>query len=232
MTHQANNPFKTESLSKEANITRARYNRLAPIYDLMEFLPEQRFAGWRKRLWTRVTTGRILEVGVGTGKNFPYHPPGAEVTGIDLSERMLALAQRRAEKSGYALDLRQMDTQQLDFPNHTFDTAVATFVFCSVPDAERGLRELARVVKPDGYIILLEHVRIDRPAIIGKLMDWLDPLVVRVMGAHINRRTVETVQRAGLVVEQVENLAPQGLVKLIIAHPTPANKVGFKEMVG
>jgi phosphatidylethanolamine/phosphatidyl-N-methylethanolamine N-methyltransferase len=218
MTNHANNPLKAKSLSEETNVTRARYNRIAPIYDLMDFLPEQRFAGWRKQLWARVTTGRILEVGVGTGKNFPYHPLGAEVTGIDLSERMLAQARRRAEKSGYALDLRQMDAQQLDFPDDTFDAAVATFVFCSVPDAERGLRELARVVRPGGHIILLEHVRIDRPAIIGKLMDWLDPLVVRVMGAHINRRTAETVQRAGLAVEQVENLAPQGLVKLMIAR--------------
>lgn len=232
MTNHANNPSKAESLSEEANVTRARYNRLAPIYDLMDFLPEQRFAGWRKQLWARITPGRILEVGVGTGKNFPYHPPGAEVTGIDLSERMLAQARRKAEKLGYDLDLRQMDAQQLDFPDNTFDAAVATFVFCSVPDAERGLRELARVVRPDGHIILLEHVRIDRPAIIGKLMDWLDPLVVRVMGAHINRRTAETVQRAGLAVEQVETLAPQGLVKLIMARPSPSNKVGSKAMGG
>jgi hypothetical protein len=68
--------------------------------------------------------------------------------------------------------------------------------------------------------MLLEHVRIDRPAIIGQLMDWLDPLVVRLMGAHINRRTADTVQQAGLAVEQIENLAPQGLVKLIIARPS------------
>jgi len=87
-----------------------------------------------------------------------------------------------------------------------------------VPDPARGLRELARVVKPGGQITLLEHVRIDRPGIIGKLMDLLDPLVVRVMGAHINRRTAETVRRAGLEVEQVEDLAPLGLVKLIVAQ--------------
>lgn len=232
MIMDAVNQFKTESLSEETKVTRARYNRLAPIYDLMEFLPEQRFAGWRKQLWARVAAGRILEVGVGTGKNFPYHPPGAEVTGIDLSERMLAQARRRAKKSGYPLDLRQMDAQQLDFPDNTFDTATATFVFCSVPDAERGLRELARVVRPGGQIVLLEHVRIDRPALIGKLMDWLDPVVVRVMGAHINRRTAETVQRAGLVVEQVENLAPQGLVKLITARSSPSNKGVSEEMGG
>lgn len=232
MANYPNYQAKTKPNPRQTNLTRARYNRLAPIYDLMDFLPEQRFAGWRKQIWARVATGRILEVGVGTGKNFPYHPAGAEVTGIDLSERMLAQARRRAEKLGYDLQLRQMDAQQLDFPDNTFEAAVATFVFCSVPDAERGLHELARVVRPGGHIVLLEHVRIDRPAVIGKLMDWLDPLVVRVMGAHINRRTVETVQRAGLVVEKVENLAPQGLVKLIMARPSPSNKIGSEEMGG
>ena len=83
----------------------------------------------------------------------------------------------------------------------------------------RGLRELGRVVKPGGKIVLLEHVRIDSLRIVGKLMDLLDPLVVRVVGAHINRRTVENVRRAGLHVEQVESLAPLGLVKLIVASP-------------
>jgi hypothetical protein len=76
------------------------------------------------------------------------------------------------------------------------------------------------VVKPNGQIVLLEHVRIDRPGLIGKLMDLLDPLVVRVMGAHVSRRTAETVRRAGLEVEQEEDLASRGLVKLIVARPS------------
>jgi ubiquinone/menaquinone biosynthesis C-methylase UbiE len=111
-----------------------------------------------------------------------------------------------------------MDAQLLEFNDDRFDAATATFVFCSVPDPARGLKELARVVKPGGQIVLLEHVRVDRPSIVGALMDWLDPLIVRVVGAHINRRTDDTVRRVGLEVDRVESLAPLGLVKLIVAR--------------
>jgi ubiquinone/menaquinone biosynthesis C-methylase UbiE len=204
---------------QETARTEARYDRIAPIYDLMEVLPEQQFRPWREKLWAQVPEGRVLEVGVGTGKNFPYHRPGMQVVGIDISTRMLERARQRAEELGRAMELRQMDAQQLDFPADSFDAAVATFVFCSVPDAVQGLRELARVVKPGGRIFLLEHVRIDEPEAIGKVMDLLDPVVVRLMGPHINRRTEQNVRRAGLQVERVEALAPLDLVKLIIARP-------------
>jgi len=199
-------------------ITRKRYDRIAPLYDLMEaFVERSRFSAWRERLWSQVRGERILEVGVGTGKNMPYYPPGARVTAIDLSERMLERARRRAEKLGLRVELCPMDAQHLTFPDNTFDAAVATFVFCSVPDPVQGLRELGRVVKPGGDIWLLEHVRIDRP-VIGTLMDVLNPVVVRIVGANINRRTVENVRRAGLEIVSVDNLSGD-LVKLIHARP-------------
>jgi ubiquinone/menaquinone biosynthesis C-methylase UbiE len=132
---------------------------------------------------------------------------------------MLQRARQRAEELGRPVELHQMDAQQLDFAGDTFDAAVATFVFCSVPDALQGLRELGRVVRPHGQIFLLEHVRINEPEIVGKAMDFLDPVVVRLMGPHINRRTVENVRRAGLEVQRVESLAPLDLVKLIVARP-------------
>lgn len=196
--------------------TKARYNRIAPFYDLMEALVERGFRAWREKLW-RQAYGDILEVGIGTGKNIPYHPPGAKVIGIDLADQMLARARQRARALGARVDLREGDVQALAFPDNTFDTAVATFVFCSVPDPVRGLRELRRVVKPGGRILLLEHVRLDGLA--GRIMDLLNPLVVRIIGANINRRTVENVKTAGLEIENVEHLGPMGMVKLIVARP-------------
>ncbi len=214
----------TSSDAGQTAATRARYNRIAPMYDAMEWLTERAaFSAWRQQLWAAVPAAQVLEVGVGTGKNLPFYPPGAQMTAIDLSDRMLARARRRAAALGVQVDLRLMDVQRLEFPDDAFDAAVATFVFCSVPDPVAGLRELGRVVRPGGDIWLLEHMRVDRP-VIGPLMDLLNPLVVRVMGANINRRTVENVRLAGLQMLSVERLKGE-LVRLIHARPPGAYRV-------
>jgi phosphatidylethanolamine/phosphatidyl-N-methylethanolamine N-methyltransferase len=200
--------------NRETALTRARYDRLARIYDLMQGMMDRGAIGkGRPYLWSHVAGSKLLEVGVGTGKSMDYYPKGSQVTAIDLSERMLERAERRAAELDLDVDLRRMDVQHLDFPDGAFDTIAATCVFCSVPDPVAGLRELKRVVKPGGDIWLLEHVRIDRP-VIGPLMDALNPMMVRMMGANINRQTVENVRRAGLQIVSVEDLGGP-LVKFI-----------------
>lgn len=118
-----------------------------------------RFSAWRGRIGNRIQGHRVLEVGVGTGKNFPFYPTGVEVKAIDFSPRMLARARKRAAIPGTHVELLEMDIQNLAFPDNSFDTVFATFVFCSVPDPVRGLAELRRVCRPGGRLLLLEHMR-------------------------------------------------------------------------
>ena len=208
-----------EAVSSEAVVTRRRYDRIAALYDSTEWAVERlAFSRWRSRLWSQVPPGRGLEVGVGTGKNMPYYPAGSQIAGVDLSPKMLEQARRHARKSGVKVDLAEMDVEHLDFPDDSFDWAVATFVFCSVPSPIRGLKELGRVVRPPGRVFLLEHVLIDRP-LVRNLMDAVNPAIVRITGANINRKTEGNVRTSGLAIEQVRHLAPLGLVKLMVAKP-------------
>ncbi len=207
-------------MSKKSNVnpTRRRYDRLASFYDLLEAPVERlRFASWRARLRDRIVGDQALEVGVGTGKNLPYYPRDVKVTAVDLSPRMLERARRRASVLGLEVALREMDVQDLAFPDHIFDTVFATFVFCSVPDPVLGLRELRRVCKPDGRLLLLEHMRPGNP-ILGLLFDLLNPMVVRMMGANINRRTMENIRRAGWRIRVEERLSSD-IVWWIEAEP-------------
>ena len=196
--------------------TRARYDRIARFYDRMGRSSERRFAPWRAALWRRVQGARVLEIGVGTGKSFPYYPVGMIITAIDLSPRMLEQARTHAAHSQIVVDLREADVQALPFADASFDTAIASCVFCSVPDAVLGLRELRRVLVPGGQLLLLEHVLSRRP-LLRRVMNLVSPLVVRCMGANINRETVENVRRAGFAELQVEDLWLD-IVKLIEAH--------------
>lgn len=206
--------------NKATEITRRRYNRIAPLYDLMEGLVESsRYSKWRKLQWSRVEGTRILEAGVGTGKNFPYYPADIEIIAVDFSEKMLARARRRANRQGVKARLYQMDVQALDFEDNSFDTVAASFVFCSVPDPVLGLKEIERVCKPGGKVVLLEHV-LSANRILGWLMNLANPLVVRMMGANINRRTVDNVLKSGLEVERVTGLS-MGIFKLIEARKMP-----------
>jgi phosphatidylethanolamine/phosphatidyl-N-methylethanolamine N-methyltransferase len=207
----------------DSQLTKLRYNRIASIYNFMESLPELFFNDWRKTLLAKAK-GRILEIGVGTGKNFNYYPSGADVTGIDIADRMIDLARKNASKSGLSFDIEEGDVQDLAYADNFFDTVVATFVFCSVPDPVLGLRELRRVIKPNGQILLLEHVRIDTP-VMGWIMDRLNPLIVRMVGANINRRTVENVKAAGFIIEEIEHLGFMKMVKMMLAKPNKDDSV-------
>ncbi len=202
---------------KSNEFVQKRYDKIAPIYDLLEGLVEHSsYSGWRKLLWSKVEGKQILEIGAGTGKNFPFYPKEADITAIDFSEGMLNRARKKAVKQGIKVDLLLMDVQHLDFNDNIFDTVVASFVFCSVPNPILGLEEVKRVCKPGGKVVLLEHV-LSANRVLAWLMNIANAIIVNVMGPNINRRTVENVSASGLVVEKVTDLAV-GIFKMIEAR--------------
>jgi phosphatidylethanolamine/phosphatidyl-N-methylethanolamine N-methyltransferase len=205
-------------VDNKATVTaKKRYNRIAPFYDFVEGLVERsRYSRWRRLLWDKVEGENILEIGVGTGKNYPYYPLDVSITAIDFSEKMLKIARDKAEKIDLKVKLMRMDVENLEFEDDTFDTVVGSFVFCSVPDPIRGLEEVKRVVKPGGKVVLMEHV-LSSNKIMAVLMNLINPLVTRIMGPNINRRTVDNVVLSGLRVENVTELA-LGIFKLIEAR--------------
>ena len=197
--------------------TQKRYQRISKLYDFLEIIPEKMYKGWREKLWASVKGPKVLEVGVGTGKNIRYYPQNMDLTAIDLTPGMLEFAKRKACELGVFVNLRLGDAEKLKFANDSFDSVAATFVFCSVPDPIRGLKEIKRVLKKDGKLFLIEHVRSEN-WLMGKFMDFINPIIVRLIGANINRKTVDNVMAAGFSEVEVTNLNKSGVFKLIIAN--------------
>lgn len=193
-----------------------RYNRIAPYFEGLEAIMEGLvFKGWRKKCWEQVHGHHILEIGVGTGKNFDYYPSDARMTAIDFSQEMLKQASQKKARKNITVDLHLMDVQSLPFADNSFDTVIATFVFCSVPLPVKGLKELYRVCRSGGQVILLEHVVSSR-TLLATLMNLLNPLVVALVGANINRHTLKNVQACPFSSVHVDERSSD-IIKLIIA---------------
>ena len=203
------------SSDMETDVVRHRYDRGAGRYDVVTW-PMEKMAmdRYRGRLIAQVNGPRVLEVGVGTGRNLPLYRPDLQIDAIDFSPRMLERARRKPIPANVTLHL--MDVQELRFPPGSFESVVATCVFCSVPDPVRGLSEIRRVLRPGGRALFLEHMRPGAPWL-ATLFDWLDPLVARA-GPHINRRTMDNIRAAGFAIEREDNLLSD-VLKLVVARP-------------
>lgn len=193
-----------------------KYDRFAKIYDLFESPMEMgAFSKYREKA-LGLAKGKVLEVGVGTGKNLPYYPKDVEVVGIDFSRNMLKKAEERRRKLGLEnVRLLYMDAQDLEFEDNTFDTVVSTFVFCTVPDPIKGLKEAYRVLKPGGRAIFLEHMK-SESKLLNVPLYLMEPFIRTLLGTSMLRETQKNIERAGFRIEKVENLF-YDIVRLIIA---------------
>jgi ubiquinone/menaquinone biosynthesis C-methylase UbiE len=176
------------------NKIKKRYNRVAKFYDILDKPMEMAVSKWREKLLSGAK-GQVLEVGIGTGKNIPYYPENVELTGVDFSPKMVEIAQKKA-KNKSNIQLLEMDAEDMDFSDNSFDTVITSCVFCSVPNPVNGLKEIRRVCKNEGKILMLEHVRSEKQ-VIGVLMDVFNFIPLHLYGANINRETYENLLKAG-----------------------------------
>jgi len=194
---------------------RDKWDRASRTYDLVTRSDEFRFAAAKRKLFERMQ-GRCLMLATGTGNDFRHFPPGLRVTAIDVSPAMLERARERARAYEGRLDLVRTDARKLAFADRSFDTVVTVCTFCSVPDPVRGLCELRRVLKPEGRLLLFEHVR-SRLTPLAIMQDLMTPLTRR-LGPDMNRDTVANAERAGFRVVREENVYLD-LMKAVEAVP-------------
>jgi phosphatidylethanolamine/phosphatidyl-N-methylethanolamine N-methyltransferase len=178
------------------------YELYAPVYD---FIFDWIFAPGRdaaiRHLGLRPHDS-VLEVGIGTGLNLPLYPPTCRLTGIDLSQEMLDKAVERVQTLAMPnVTLKVMDATSLDFADDEFDKALATYTISAVPDPVAVLREMRRVVKPDGVIVILNHFRSER-RVAAHLEDLVAPICTR-LGWKSNLALTPLLDEVGLVPELV-----------------------------
>lgn len=188
------------------------------VYDIVMSVAERgRLGRWRRSV-VSPAHGRILEIGAGTGLDFPHYRAGATVIATEPDVAMLARARVRARAGSATILLVAADAQALPFRAHTFDTGIVGLALCTIPHPRRALAEFRRVLRHGGSLRLLEHVRSAQP-VIARLQDWLTPFWRRVAGGcRLNRRTTHIVAASGFVMQSVIPHAG-GLVVEIVATP-------------
>lgn len=187
-------------------------------YDRGMWLLEQtKLSSLRQRVVWEVS-GRTLEIGAGTGANVAHYRPDVTVTAIDLRPAHLLTAHEKASRRTRQIDFTAAcaDAEQLPFADNAFDTVLGTLVFCSIARPDIALAEIQRVLRPEGRLILLEHVR-GQKGMTRIMTDWLNPLWLAAQGVcHLNRETAATVDAAGFRIDTLSHHA-RGLIQVILA---------------
>jgi ubiquinone/menaquinone biosynthesis C-methylase UbiE len=209
----------TDADREKQNTRRRRaWNKQAEGYDKQITWFERRVLGEDNRAWACTRAHRdVLEVAIGTGLNLPFYGPDAKVSGIDLSPAMLDIARKRADELGRDVDLREGDAHELPFGDGSFDAVVCTYSLCNIPDVGRAVGEMRRVLKPEGRLILVDHIRSKNRLVfaIQKLIEFVSK---RVDGDHMTRRPGDQVPDHGFEIRERERFRLGGIVERLTAQ--------------
>ena len=184
--------------------THKKYNWAANIYDLYEAPIEKLLFSKLRAIAIKEATGKVLEIGIGTGKNLPYYSKEIELVGIDFSRGMLSQAQKQLDHINISkVELLEADIQDTDFDSGLFDTIVSSCVFCTVPDPQKGLNEAFRLLKPGGKAIFIEHMKSEH--FYANIFLYMMNLMSSVfLGTSMIRETQKNIENAGFKIQDVK----------------------------
>ena len=178
-------------------------DRILP-YVIHASMRQRSLAAYRERVIARAA-GRVLEIGAGSGLNFPLYGGTIEhIVALDPSPKLLAMARRAAGKAARPVELLEASAEAIPLPDRSIDTVVTTWTLCTIPDTARALAEMRRVLKPDGRLLFVEHGR-SPDAGVRRWQDRLTPLWKRLGGGcHLNREITDLIENGGFRIEHLD----------------------------
>ncbi|MFW9777341.1 MAG: class I SAM-dependent methyltransferase [Candidatus Heimdallarchaeota archaeon] len=197
---------------------RRRYDWYSTFYDRFEQPMEQMVFRDLRSLIIGSLRGKILEVGVGTGKNIQYYQSQTQVIGVDISPNMLKKAKQKLSSfHGKRIELKLMDVEELSFKDENFNIVLCTFVLCSVPNPTNAIQEMLRVLKPRGHLILIEHV-LSKIPLIAYLQKLANPFTRGIFGFNIDRDTLEILKQEKVLISKNQNLTKTDIMKFFVCE--------------
>jgi ubiquinone/menaquinone biosynthesis C-methylase UbiE len=206
--------------SRANELRRRKYAKESRIYDKSMDFWERRIFGPEHRAWAcSQAIGDTLEVAIGTGLNLPHYAAAVRLTGMDFSPEMLAVAKARASRLNRTIELIVGDAQDLSFEDGSFDTVVCTYALCSVPDEAQAITEMARVLKPGGRLILVDHIR-SSSTVIFWLQRIYEFIPARTKGEYMTRRPALHVVASDFDIQARDRLRAGVIERLVALKPS------------
>lgn len=206
-------------IDKATEKSRRVWDKHSRTYDKsMAFWERRVFQGDREWVCGQAR-GDVLEVAVGSGRNFFHYPQGVRLSGFDLSPAMVELARARAEELGLEVDLQVADATRLPYGDASFDTVICTYSLCAIPDPAAAVREMHRVLRPGGQAVLSEHVRSGNPLVLAA-QGLVSAVTVPLMNEHFLRSPDGTLRDAGFELTHSERRKAGFVHRMLARKPS------------